>query len=257
MTDDERYLFDLQGFLVVPGALDEGEVAALNALADEQVAVEVQPGARNHRFDELLDWGPPYRALIDHPRVVPYLAELLGDRFRLDHVYLDLIRSGKGPVGTVLHGGATPYDPAYSYRYDNGRMRNGLTVVAYNLADVNPGDGGFAAVPGSHKANLPFPADWRDLDVPHPCVLPVTGPAGTAILFTEALTHGTLPWTAAHERRTIFYKYSPNCLSWSAHYYDADACPDLTDRQRAILEPPNARYAYRKSRRLLPGGGQY
>jgi len=31
----------------------------------------------------------------------------------------------------------------------DGRMANGLTVVAYNLKDVNPGDGGFACVPGT------------------------------------------------------------------------------------------------------------
>ena len=83
--------------------------------------------------------GQPCIDSIDLPCIVPYLAELLGERFRLDHDYADLIRAGKGPIGTTLHGGATPYDVVHSYRYDNGRMRNGLTVVAYNLKDVNPG----------------------------------------------------------------------------------------------------------------------
>ncbi|HZP81290.1 MAG TPA: hypothetical protein VFB21_06615 [Chthonomonadaceae bacterium] len=46
-------------------------------------------------------------------------------------------------------------------------MRNGLTVVAYNLKDVNPGDGGFGCVPGSHKSNLPFPSEWRELEPPN------------------------------------------------------------------------------------------
>ena len=35
-------------------------------------------------------------------------------------------------------------------------------------------------------------------------------------------------------------------LSWSATWYDADRYPELTDRQRAILEPPNARYRGRR-----------
>ena len=69
----------------------------------------------------------------------------------------------------------------------------------------------------------------------------VTGPAGTAIIFTEALTHGTLPWRG-DERRTLFYKYSPPTLSWAREYYDAGQYAGLTDQQRAILEPPNARY---------------
>ena len=29
----------------------------------------------------------------------------------------------------------------------------------------------------------------------------------TTGVWVQALTHGTLPWTAAHERRTLFYRY--------------------------------------------------
>ena len=54
-------------------------------------------------------------------------------------------------------------------------------------------------------------------------------------------THGTLPWHGK-ERRTLFYKYSPFSLSWAADYYDANKYDDLTERECAILEPPNARY---------------
>jgi ectoine hydroxylase-related dioxygenase (phytanoyl-CoA dioxygenase family) len=127
-------------------------------------------------------------------------------------------------------------------------MHNGLVVVAYNLRDVNPGDGGFGCVPGSHKSNLPYPAEWRDLEDFMPHMRKVTGPAGTAILFTEALTHGALPWTGAGERRTLFFKYSPFPLSWSATYYNADDYPELSEAQRAVLEAPNARYRGRESR---------
>lgn len=242
MNDHERYLFDLQGFLAVPDALSTDEVAALNALLEEKVAGLHEPDMRTHRFGRLLTWGEPYRNLVDNPRIVPYLEELLGAKFRLDHDYADIIRGGLGPIGATLHGGATPFDPSQYYHYRDGHMYNGLTVVAYNLKDVNAGDGGFACVPGSHKSNFRFPDDWRNLETLHPCVLPVTGPAGTAIIFTEALTHGTLPWRGQDERRTVFYKYSPHPLSWSARYYNADDYDGLTDRQRHILEPPNARY---------------
>ena len=127
-------------------------------------------------------------------------------------------------------------------------MRNGLSVVAYNLADVGPMDGGFGCVPGSHKSNYQFPSDWREMEELNPIVQRVTGPAGTAIIFTEGLTHGTLPWVADHERRTLFLKYSPHSISWSAQYYDANEFEGLTEHQRAILEPPNDRYGYRFER---------
>lgn len=242
MNDQERYLFDLQGFLTVPNALDAGQIATLNKILDERVAQETESSMQTHRFGRLLTWGEPYRNLVDNPRIVPYLEELLGPKFRLDHDYADVIRGGKGPIGASLHGGATPFDPSQYYNYRDGHMYNGLSVVAYNLKDVHPGDGGFACVPGSHKSNFPLPNEWRNLENMQPCVLPVTGPAGTAIIFTEALTHGTLPWQGQDERRTVFFKYSPHPLSWSARYYNPEDYEGLTERQRRILEPPNARY---------------
>ena len=110
-------------------------------------------------------------------------------------------------LGSILHGGGTPFDPSQYYQVKDGRMYNGLVVVAYNLHDVGPGDGGFGCVPGSHKSNYPFPSEWRDLADFKPFMRAVTGPAGTAVVFTEALTHGAMPWTGAHERRTLFLKY--------------------------------------------------
>jgi hypothetical protein len=63
-------------------------------------------------------------------------------------------------------------------------------------------------------------------------VTPVTGPAGTAIIFTEAISHGTLPWRGAGERRTVFLKYNPYAIAWSVRFYDRDGYPGLTPRQR-------------------------
>jgi hypothetical protein len=245
MTDEERYLFDLRGFLVIPNALNAAELSALNGIMDEQIACAVKPDTRKHRFGPtMLHWGKPYRQLIDHPAIMPYIRELVGPNPRLDHDYSEIIR--QGVPGGGLHGGGAVSDFSCSFTFAGGQMRCGLIAVAFNLHDVNPGDGGFAAVPGSHKANHPIPQQWIEVRENHPCVIPVTGPAGTAIIFSEALTHGTLPWRGAQERRTLFYKFSPSSLSWASEYYDAESYPDLTPNQRAMLEPPNARYAERK-----------
>ena len=37
ITPEERFQFDLEGYLVVPGVLDSREVARLNELADEVI----------------------------------------------------------------------------------------------------------------------------------------------------------------------------------------------------------------------------
>lgn len=245
MTEQERFLFDLQGYITVPNALDAGQLKDLNALLDQKIAEQAKEEDTTKRFGGLLRWGQACRDLIDNPRITPYLDAIYGGgAYRLDHDYADLIRSGVSPIGATLHGGSTPFDPGQFYHWHNGKMNNGLVVVAYNLHDVNPGDGGFGCVPGTHKSNLPYPPEWRNLDQPQPCVRAVTGPAGTAIIFTEALTHGAMPWKGKHERRTFFYKYNSHALSWAAKYYEEDSFGEgqLTERQRALLEPPNSRY---------------
>ncbi len=246
MEENEKYLFDLQGYITVENALSAAQLSELNDILDQHIAADCDDDMRTHRFVGLLDWGKPYRDLIDNQPVVPYLETIVDPAFRLDHIYADIIRSGTSPIGANLHGGATPFRASQYYNFADGRMHNGLTVVAYNLADVGPQDGGFGCVTGSHKSNYRIPTEWRNMDEAiQPIVQRVTGPAGTAIIFTEALTHGALPWTGAGERRTVFFKYSPHAVSWAANYYDDKEYADLSQRQRDILEPPNARYAQR------------
>src|SRR4029077_760290 len=117
LDEEAGYLFDLNGYLAIPGALPSAPVAALNAVFDGRLAAAGPPDKTTHRFGDVLDWGPAVRALIDHEPILPYLGGILGTGFRLDHDYADLIRSGKGPIGTKLHGGATPFDPGQSYTF--------------------------------------------------------------------------------------------------------------------------------------------
>ena len=119
MHAHERYLFDLQGFITVPNALDAGQLHMLNQLFDQQIAQATTAETTTHRWGNILSWGAPYLDLIDNPTITPYLDELLGNRFRLDHDYADLIRSGKGPIGTRLHGGGSPFDPSQYYHFHN------------------------------------------------------------------------------------------------------------------------------------------
>jgi Phytanoyl-CoA dioxygenase (PhyH) len=234
----DRFLFDLQGYLTVPDALSDEAVGLLNDAVDGMVRREMGDEETTRRWSHLLARGRVFCDLIDNPVVLPVLEELLGEGFRLDHEYLDLIRSGMGPIGSGLHGGAVPFRPAEYYWSGDGHLHSGLVAVAYTLKDVGPDDGGFACVPGSHKSAFAFPDGWKDLADPHPCVRGVTGPAGSAIVFTEALAHGTLPWRGSDERRTVFYKYSPRTVTWSETRYDPAAHAELTDRQRAMLRSP-------------------
>src|SRR6185436_13400470 len=149
-----------------------------------------------------------------------------------------------------LHGGGASDDPTATYRFHNGRMRCGLTVVSWVLTDSRAGDGGFCCIPGSHKSNYPLPPAVARLEIDPGCVREVPLRAGSILLFTEALVHGTLPWRAAHERRALFYKYAPGPLAYAReHVPDGvrEVLHEFTPSERAVLEPP-----YRPDRPLLP-----
>jgi hypothetical protein len=248
MTDEEKYFFDLWGFMVVKSALTPEQVATLNAHIDEALVSQNALEKTSHRFGNALQFPIVGQEIIAGPAIMPYLEGLIGPKMRLDHDYIDVIlKPGLGPIGATLHGGGTPYDPGQSYQCYNGRIHNGLLVVAYALKDVNEGDGGFACVPGSHKANFPLPIAWRDMTKPNnPVARPIPCQAGDAIIFTEALTHGTYPWSSNNQRRTLFLKYNYPMFAWGEPRYDHAVHPDMPLEARQLLEGPNARYQGRK-----------
>ena len=261
MTEEERYLFDLQGYLVIEDVLGAEELLQLNRLLDDRDLWN-QPRGEELSFDSwrndehqmsagpLHMWDEPFRRLIGHPSIVPYLADILGPRFRYDHGHAMVMTKGGRPLG--LHGGGTPWDDAIAYGVVQGRIHCGLVVVHYALCDVSPDDGGFCALPGSHKSNFACPASFEPLDDPGPWIKPVPLRAGSVVIFTEALTHGTLPWTAEHERRALMYRYTPGHMAFVGRYWEDGrehsggayprpshtATDDWTPLERRMLEPP-------------------
>jgi hypothetical protein len=236
MTDDERYFFDVTGYLVVEDALTGAEVAACNAAID-QFSERIKPRGREKPLAEgsaalqgqsgrleltgMLAWEKPwcepFRKLLVHPQIVGRLNEMSGQGFRLDHGPL-LIGAEAGTEGHLLHGAGEPWAHVVAYHHQNGRMYCAGVTVAWQLADVNPGDGGFAIVPGSHKANYPTPR--------------------------ECATHGNLPWKGKGPRRSVLYKYAARHVSRAA---GPDGVPehrwgewvgDMTDEQRAVMYGP-------------------
>ena len=238
LSDAERYALDVRGYLVRPRALTTAEVAALNRAVDDLAVPPPGDSIQSQRFSGHLPRAAAFRALIDHPAVFDVMVELCGPFVRLDHAYG--IVMGAGTSGLGLHGGATPFDPAQYYVVRHGAIHCGLVAVQWALVDHPAGSGGFCCVPGSHKAAFGRPAG-HDPSLAHEVSLQ----AGDLVIFTEALTHGTLPWQAPRQRRVLAYKYSPGSSSWSEdHRLPDDLAPLLSERQRRLFQPPAV--AYRK-----------
>lgn len=241
MTEVEKYLFDLRGYMVLEDVLNAEKVAELNRLVDAQNLPQPPLDSGEARFGGFLSWGMLFCDLLDHSAIMPRLRFILGDGFRLDHYYGIYHREGTGPLG--LHGGNTPYDPPEYYHFRSERMYNGLTVVSWNLTDTGREYGGFCCIPGSHKANYLCPQEIRQAHLNADCVIVPEARAGSVVIFTEALTHGSAPWTAKHQRRSLLYKYSPAQQSWSKQHIQPPEGVELTPRQQLLFEPPyfNAR----------------
>ncbi len=263
MTDTERFVFDLNGYLVLEGLLTSEEVTAANeaidrhshllenrrlGLAHTSSVLKGSSGKAGFSQNPLgfeRPWCEPFRRMLTHPRIVDVFNEILGPGFRLDHGPM-LIQMVRGTEGHWLHGGLT-FDPSRYHRYEHGRIRCGLTVSAFQLTDVRPGDGGFVCVPGSHKANFRPPEEMLSMEEDLGLVRHIAAPAGSVIVFNEALVHGTFPWQPADRvRRSVLFKYSPGFLAWDK----TPVCPiaDPTADERALFEP-----TYRTGRPALGG----
>ena len=61
MTENEKYLFDLQGYIAVENALDSSQITELNRILDEHIAAESEDNMSTQRFGGL----DPRRAAMD------------------------------------------------------------------------------------------------------------------------------------------------------------------------------------------------
>jgi ectoine hydroxylase-related dioxygenase (phytanoyl-CoA dioxygenase family) len=251
----QQYLFDLQGYLVIKNVLDTVELAELNQLIDAQPLpspreqIRFGSAAGRHGPDYgFLNWGEAFCRLLDHEAIMPILRFRLGDCFRLDRLYG--IRMHQGQTMGSLHAdyGASARNafvrPGERFHFATNAIYEGFTVVAWNLADAGPAYGGFWCIPGSHKSQFKLPRQIFEAPEKATCVVIPEVPAGSVILFTEALLHGTAPWTAAHERRTLLYKYCVSQMAWSrARVLPPPGVP-LTPHQQALLGEPAEPYTF-------------
>ena len=149
MTPEEKFMLDLQGYLVIKNVLTDAELAELNEIADSKYPYAGPDSGRG--YDIISTWGPAFTNLIDHPRIVPYLVELIEPRFRIDHDYC--IFMNKGDKRGRLHGGPGQGGDHW-YSYKDGVIRNGLCVVTYFLTDAPAGSGRLRLHPRQPQVQL-------------------------------------------------------------------------------------------------------
>ena len=275
MTDDERYLFDLNGYIVIRSVLTSEEVAKANAIIDKHEHEMVErsddalrnakegtklygtgPGRKD--LGGVLEWGAEesriFQSILAHPRLVPLFHGILGKGYRMDHLPFVLAQD-YGAEGFQLHGGTIDcgsgeYNPHLAYNCYQSTIRCALLGCNVILSDHNAGDGGFCVVPGSHKSNFKMPDGMRDGEIYEEFIRQPVTRAGDVVLFSEGTVHGAMAWTPKdRQRRTCLYRFAPATHAYGRSYFGhgsgGTGWPEkmyegLTPAERAVLEPPYA-----------------
>ena len=195
--DTQKYLFDLYGYLVIEGVLTAEEVSELNRLIDEsghtstdEVSGTLPGGGAGEEGAGFLEWGQAFTKVLDHPKVMPVLRMIIGDGFRIDHFWGAWANAGAKALH--LHGGVVPFVQTDYYYVREGKIRSGLTNMAWNLADSGGELGGFMALPGSHKSNFEVPDEIREATEGYGIDVPEVK-AGSVSIFTEAVLPRNCP----------------------------------------------------------------
>lgn len=257
MTPEERYLFDLQGFLFIPKAISKDLVQQMNDDIDQMESLNDEeanklglyrkyhnnnkdhPGHNPSGYDcNILSRGGPFEALIDCPRTLPYIDSMINEPFRLDG-YMFMIRN-QG-CRTVFHHGYAELLPYSEFAVEEGEFKCVSVKIAYALRDVSVEEGCFAVIPGSHKSNFDNPFEGMNPDKNHPLVEPCPCKAGDAVIFTEDLTHGSMINQSKKTRRTLFISYAPAFQSpWGKLVDTADGFEErATSRQLELIRGPS------------------
>ncbi len=228
MNDEQRFLFDLKGWLLLPGILGESDCAAV----------------REHLLGGGSTVAGPAQELLDHPSITPILHDVLSDRspvddswqFRCENSFPSVRSVGWATTETnrphvVLHprrGGPM------TYHCRNGRIYAGLVRVVWELNPVGKGMGGTLFLSGTHKSEFPFPESVRAPDNPH--MESYECPAGSAFIFSESLLHASTGWRDGDRQRvSIFNAYNSVWAQWHRLNLDPSIIEAMPPKRQSLF----------------------
>ena len=232
MSEEQRFLFDLKGWLLVPGALEDGEIEEMREHL-RLVRDEPEKLAPEDRFG----YAGPVSRLHDHPAVVGILRSIIASDvsenaygFRLDGNYAQ--HRMRGDVGIAPHGGG-PRTGLNAYQCRNQKIYSALTRVVWELNEVESGKGGTLLMSGSHKSNFKIPEAHMKVDSPlfenYSC------PPGSILFFTENLCHSGAAWSMAHPRIAVFNCYTHHQAQFHRQMWNAPTIKTWPAKRQTLV----------------------
>jgi len=265
LSDYEKdYLFDLLGFRIVRQALSPSQVDRINEWVDSQparkpgewfnnVQVHSYQGHDGTNYQNVIEGGDIFEELIDSPTWMPDVRRYIMNGYNgisINECFLN-VRQQAGFIGIHSGGHVAAYQAAF--RHHTGVWNVGQVNILMGLTDIGPGDGATVVVPGSHKSHMIHPAltesehkAYRDDFVAGQALMAqeVYLNKGDAIMFTDAICHGSAERKNPGERRTMVYRYSPHGVMPRFHFLPSEELlARLTPERKQIVQPIPPRFA--------------
>lgn len=255
---EQDYLFDLLGFRVLHGAIGPDLLAQINAWVDAQDLDGLKPGdwlgnvevhtygaSDGVNFQNVIEAGDAFEQLIDHPVWIEPCRRFIENRshtLAIDENFLNVRNTG----GYIpIHSGGT--NPRFTsvFRHTQGGFAVGQINILMALTDIGPGDGATTLIPASHKSLVQHPQNadnqaWQRGVGGNEAVgmMEVHLKAGDALMFTDAITHGSTPRTNPGQRRVMIYRYAPHLLATRFNYVPSEELlARLTEARRKLVQP--------------------
>ena len=261
-TRAERFFFENNGYLVLEEFLDAGHVSALltalrravqrrRELQEQEfphTGMTTTKGEQSTRIFYILDDDPLFLEMLDWPAIWPYVTGLLNARPH-HHASDAIVEHGSDLIGRPMGWHIDGHDDGYR---NLGTPIPLLQLkIGYYLSDMTqPGQGNLCVVPGSHKTVCP--PDRADLQQwgRSAGVTDICAPAGTAILFHNALWHSAGPFTRLEgQRAMLYYAYEhPWMIASQEHWgYTGEFYNNLSPARRKLFHgflfnPPEQRW---------------
>jgi ectoine hydroxylase-related dioxygenase (phytanoyl-CoA dioxygenase family) len=228
MTEAERFMFDVAGYLVIENALTPQEVE--ECLLAARRAHAPHPRGQWRQLGAVYEQEPAIEQLIDHPSVLSKVRALLGDHFILQSSWCTV-----SPPG--FKGGGYHQDGSGPYEFRRLALPTPLMQlrIGYFLTDQSrPNMGNMVMIPGSHNSSIPMPRGEGSAELPIREI--VCGKPGDALMFHQGVYHCGTRNDMDHERFIQHMVYAPPWLIPSDRKgNDPDFLARTTPLRRALL----------------------